>query len=127
MIKYWRTTINLLLHRSVDWSEITVDDLFKRFNSNKPPLILDIRSTEEFNGATGHIPNSKSIPILELSSNFEDLQSFKDKEIITICPGGGLFLVAVDILEEVGFTDAKSLQGGLDLWIEKGYPITTTS
>ena len=105
---------------------ITTKDLFERFNSNNPPLILDIRSTKEFNAAVGHIPNSKSIPIMELKSNFEDLQSSKDKEIITICPGGGMSLIAVDLLEEAGFTDVKSLHGGLDLWIEKGYPTTTS-
>ncbi|MHA1967015.1 MAG: hypothetical protein ACW964_04350 [Candidatus Hodarchaeales archaeon] len=51
MIKHWKTTINLMLHRSVDWSEITVEDLLERINSNEPPLILDIRSTEDYNGA----------------------------------------------------------------------------
>jgi rhodanese-related sulfurtransferase len=116
-----------MLRRSVDWSEITVDDLFDRINSIKPPLILEIRSAQEFNEADGHIPNSKSIPILELSSNIEDLQPFKDEEIVTICPGGGLSLVAVDILVDAGFKDVKSLQGGLDLWKEKGYPLATTS
>ncbi|MHA2224837.1 MAG: rhodanese-like domain-containing protein [Candidatus Hodarchaeales archaeon] len=108
------------------WSEITPEDLFESFNSDKPPLILDIRSTEEFNGADGHIPNARSIPIMDLKSNFEDLQTYKDKEIITICPGGGLSMIAVDILEEAGFTGVKSLHGGLDMWKEKGYPTTTS-
>jgi rhodanese-related sulfurtransferase len=130
MIKHWKTTINLMLHRSVDWSEITVEDLLERINSNEPPLILDIRSTEDYNGADGHIPNSKSIPILELSSNLKDLQSYiydyKENEIVTICPGGGLSLVAVDILVDAEFKDVKSLKGGLDLWCQKGYPITTS-
>jgi len=65
------------------------------------------------------------IPIMELKSNLEDLDSFKEKEIVTICPGGGLSLVAVEILTEAGFKDVKSLKGGLDLWREKGYPTTT--
>ncbi len=130
IVRYWKTFVKLILHRCWNfnrcWSEITVSDLFDRFNSNKPPLILDIRSSPEFNGANGHIPNSKSIPIMELKSNFEDLQSFKEKEIITICPGGGMSMIAVEIMEEAGFTDVKSLHGGLDLWIKNGYPITTS-
>ena len=109
------------------WSEITPGELFERFNSNNPPLILDIRSEKEFNGSDGHIPNSKSITIMKLKSNFEELESFKEKEIVTICPGGGMSLIAVEVMEEAGFQDVKSLHGGLDLWKENGYPISTQS
>ena len=130
MVRYWKTFVKLFTHRCWNfgkcWTEITVDELFDRFNSNNPPLILDIRSTKEFNGTGGHIPDSRSIPIMELKSNFEDLQSYKDKEIVTLCPGGGMSMIAVELLEEAGFTDTKSLHGGLDLWVEKGYPTTTS-
>jgi len=90
--------------------------------------MIDIRSAEDFNGTGyskyGHIPNARSIDILELESSIEDLQPFKDKEIVTICPGGGLSLAAVEILTEAGFTDVKSLKGGLGLWRKRGYPTT---
>lgn len=129
IVRYWKTFVKLVLHRCWNfnkcWSEITVDELLDHIKSDKPPLVIDIRSAREFNGDTGHIPHSKHIPITELKSNFEDLQPYLEKEIITICPGGGLSMIAVDILNEAGFQDAKSLHGGLDLWIEKGYPTTT--
>ena len=121
------TSIKMLLQYFVPffktkWSEITVDDLFDRVNSDQPPLLIDIRSPEEFNGGYGHIPNARSIDLLELESHFEELQSFKDKEIVAMCPGGGLSLVAVEIMEKAGFKDVKSLQGGTDLWHKSGYP-----
>ena len=131
MVRYWRSTLKMILQSAwperfgYDWSEITVDELFDRVNSDVPPLIIDVRSPQEFNGGHGHIPNSRSIPVMEIKSNLEDLDSFKEKEIVTICPGGGLSLVAVEILTEAGFKDVKSLKGGLDLWREKGYPTTT--
>ena len=127
--KYRNTSIKMLLQYFVPffktkWSEITVDDLLDRVNSDKPPLLIDIRSPEEFNGGYGHIPNARSIDLLELESRFEELQPFKDKEIVTMCPGGGLSLAAVEILTEAGFTDVKSLKGGMNLWHKKGYPTT---
>ncbi|MFW9996823.1 MAG: rhodanese-like domain-containing protein [Candidatus Odinarchaeota archaeon] len=132
MFKYWKKTlrlfVNLTLH-GMEWSgwpEITVDELLERINSNKPPLIIDIRSTREFSRDHGHIPNARSIPIFELKATLEDLQSFKEKEIVTICPGGGLSVVAVDILVEAGFKKVKSLKGGLNLWCQRGYPTTTS-
>jgi len=128
MVKYWKKTLKLFLHfsgvRESEWSEITVDELFDRVNSDQPPLLIDIRSPKEFNGGYGHIPNARSIPVLELESNFEDLDSYREKEIVTMCPGGGMSLVAVDILEKAGFKDVKSLKGGTDLWHQSGYPTT---
>jgi rhodanese-related sulfurtransferase len=130
MLKYWRTTWKLLTSyaksEEVEWSEITVDDLFDRVNSDQPPLLIDVRSPKEFNGGYGHIPNARSIPVLELESNFEDLDSYREKEIVTMCPGGGMSLVAVEILEKAGFKDVKSLKGGTDLWHKKEYPTTTS-
>ncbi len=134
MIKHWRATLKLLssLGKSeeFEWSEITVDELFERVNSDQPPLLIDIRDAADFNGTGystyGHIPNARSITILELESKFEDVQAFKDKEIVTMCPGGGLSLAAVEIMTEAGFTDVKSLKGGMGLWHKKGYPTTTS-
>ncbi len=127
--KHWKILIKWLL-RIHNLPEITVDELFDRVNSDQSPLLIDIRDAADFNGtgyATyGHIPNARSITILELESKIEDLQPFKDKEIVTICPGGGLSLAAVEILTEAGFTDVKSLKGGIGLWHKKGYPTTTS-
>ena len=118
-----------------DLDEITVDELFERINANLSPLIIDLRGEEEFNGngensymtVFGHIPNAKRMGIMKLSSNLEDLQSFKEKEIVTICPGGGMSLIAVEIMVKADFTNVKSLKGGIVEWHKKGYPITTTS
>jgi adenylyltransferase/sulfurtransferase len=85
--------------------------------------LIDVRSPKEFAGGYGHLPNAVSIPVLELESNL-DIIPFKDREVVTMCPGGGMSLVAVDILEKAGFKDVKSLKGGTDLWHEKGYPLT---
>jgi len=67
-----------------------------------------------------------SISILELESKLDELEEYRDKEIVTMCPGGGLSLAAVDILMEAGFKGAKSLKGGTDAWHKKGYSMTTS-
>ncbi|MHA2156897.1 MAG: sulfurtransferase TusA family protein [Candidatus Hodarchaeales archaeon] len=108
--------------------EITVDQLAERLKSNDPPLILDLRDRADFEGMGdtkytkhGHIQGAKWIPIMELSSLFDEIP--KDKEIITICPGGGMSLVAAELLINAGFTDAKSLKGGIWEWAKNGYPL----
>ena len=129
MIKYWRQTIGVFRHafgeENPEWTEITVDELFEQMNTGTSPLLIDVRSAEEYSGGYGHIPNAIWIPMLELESRLDDLEEYKEKEIITMCPGGGLSLVAIDILTEAGFKDVKSLKGGTDAWNQKGYPTTT--
>lgn len=110
--------------RESEWSEISVDELFERYNSSKPPLLLDIRSTGDYEEGYGHIPGALSIPLLEFESRMDELEAYKEKEIITMCPGGGLSLVAYEVLTEAGFKDVKSLTGGTDEWRDKGYPLT---
>ena len=125
--RYWKTLLKWIF-RVHGLPEITVDDLFDRVNSDQTPVLIDIRGVEDYNGVGystyGHIPNAMSIPILELESHLEELEPFKEKEIVTMCPGGGLSLAAVEILTEAGFNDVKSLKGGTDLWHKKGYPTT---
>lgn len=126
MLRYWRQTLGIFRHvtgnENPEWTEITADELHERFETNPPDLLIDVRSEEEFTGKYGHLPNARWIPMLELESNIPHLTEFKNKEIVTMCPGGGLSLVAVDILKEAGFTDVKSLKGGTDEWHQAGYP-----
>ena len=122
-------------------SEITAEDLRDRMKAEQPPLLIDVRPAPEFNAGFGHISNSKLIPMMELVGSFTDFNDFKkkvkgietqfneifplrEKEVITICPGGGFSLVAAEIMAEAGFTDVKSLSAGIDGWFKKGYPTT---
>ena len=112
-------------------SEITVDELHDRIQSNNTPLMIDTRDRVEFYAAEGswrkygHIEGARNIPIFELTSNLLDLSSYKDEEIVTFCPGGGMSLIAAELMVKAGFTDVKSLKKGMDDWDRKGYPTVT--
>ena len=123
-------------------SEITVDELFDLINSDQSPLLIDVteprfyqtekekpenEQNELVKLSAKKIPNAKMIPILELKANLEDLQSYLEELIVTICPGGGMSLIAVDVMVEEGFKNVKSLTGGFELWVEKGYPTSNIS
>jgi len=111
-------------------AEIKVDELNDLLNSENPPIIVDVRDRGEFYAVkgsvrnTGHIQDAKSIPIMKLAANIKNLTPFKDEMIVTICPGGGMSLIAAEIMTEAGFTDARSLKGGMFDWEKKGYPTT---
>ncbi len=130
MIRLFLWTIRKRTWFLPDLDEITVDELHHSINSDHPPLLIDTRDEKAFDGTGdysydqyGHIPNSRQIFVSELPSKFEELDPFKDKEIVTLCPGGGMSLIAVEIMTDVGFTDVKSLKGGIVAWKKKGFPI----
>jgi rhodanese-related sulfurtransferase len=126
--KYWKILLKWLLHIH-DYPEITIDELFDRVNSDHPPLMIDTRSVDDYNGTGyskyGHITEALNIPMLKLESKLVELEEYKEKEVVTMCPGGGLSLAAVDLMREAGFNDVKSLKGGTDAWFKKGYPTTS--
>lgn len=105
---------------------------------------MDTRSADEFRAGFGHIPNSRLIPMMDLAASFANLDDFKkkvkalemqfgeilpfkDHEVVTICPGGGFSLVAAEIMAEAGFSNVKSLSGGIDGWFKQGYPTSNSS
>ncbi len=111
--------------------EINVDKLYELIKSDNAPLIIDTRDKAEFYASEkaikkyGHIPGAKLLPIFQLAANLKHLSSFKDNLIVNICPGGGASLVTTEIMIKAGFTNVKSLRGGMNKWSKKGYPTTT--
>ena len=63
------------------------------------PLILDVRTTQEFQ--SGHAPGSVNIPLNELTFRLEELNS--GLEIYACCAGGGRSHMAKMILDGAGF------------------------
>lgn len=127
ILSNWVTLVRWVL-RIPAQPEITIDQLKDSLESDNPPLMVDVRGTDEYNGTDdvygyGHIPGSLSIPMFSMDECMDELEQYKNREIVTICPGGGMSLVAVEVLNDVGFHKVRSLKGGTDAWKKKGYPM----
>ena len=103
-------------------SDISVDELYERLDTeDEPPLLIDVRTPQEYNGPTGHIKNAKLIPLGELLNNTDVIKKYKNDEIISICHSGSRSMMAAQILARAGFTDIRNLTGGMMVWHRKGY------
>ena len=127
LLSNWLTLVRWVL-RIPAQPEITIEKLYERFSTNDMPVLIDVRSQDEYDGTDetygyGHIPDAILIPILEMDSKLDELEQYKDRALVTMCPGGGMSLVAVEVLNEAGFKNVKSLKGGTDAWHKKGYPM----
>ena len=90
---------------------ISAEELFKQ-NSEKSPLIIDVRTETEFDA--GHIAGAVNIPLDKLEGNIAGLDA--DREIVTYCnmnhPGHSRSEKAAQVLREKGY-NVRVLEGGL--------------
>ncbi|MFX1390174.1 MAG: FAD-dependent oxidoreductase [Promethearchaeota archaeon] len=105
-------------------STISVDELYERLGTeDKPALMVDVRTPQEYNSPQGHVKNAELIPLGELLNNPDVIEEYKDEEIITICHSGSRSMMAAQILAQAGFKDIRNLIGGMMMWHRKGYPV----
>jgi rhodanese-related sulfurtransferase len=101
--------------------EISVDEAFLLFGG-KTVLFLDVRPTTSWKAF--HIENSVSIPLAEIPARLNELPH---TGVIVIVDGSGdLSPQARSILQKAGFSKVGSMTGGLDAWIQRGFPIIGT-
>jgi NADPH-dependent 2,4-dienoyl-CoA reductase/sulfur reductase-like enzyme/rhodanese-related sulfurtransferase len=76
-------------------------------SSNDQPLLLDVRTPEEF--GTGHIAEAINVPVDALRSRLSELP--RDREIAAYCQVGQRGYLATRILRQMGF-NAVNIGGG---------------
>lgn len=93
-------------------NSITNAEFREILNKNPNSVILDVRTPEELKGPLGKIEGVINIPIQQLQHRIDELEKFKDEEIIIICRTQNRSGAAVDILLKHGFK-AKCVLGGM--------------
>jgi rhodanese-related sulfurtransferase len=89
-------------------------------------LFLDPRDAADFRSSTGTIPGALNVPLGELSDKSEDelpdeLRS-RSRPIITACKGGPMGALAAHALMKKGFSNVSFIDGGIQGWMDAGYP-----
>ena len=81
-------------------------------------LLLDVREPDEYE--QGAIPDSLHIPRGNLESNVENRVTDRDQPIVVMCAGGVRSAFAADTLQQLGYTDVVSMEGGFNRWKDEG-------
>ncbi len=98
--------------------QVQCAEVKKSLNKKAAPILLDVRTSEEFEGEMGHISGSVLIPLKELASRAAELEPYKDKGIVAVCRSGVRSTTAAAILTGLGFDKVSNLQGGMLAWNE---------
>jgi rhodanese-related sulfurtransferase len=96
---------------------ITVEEVKERLDAGEQLHILDVREPSEY--AQFNI-NGKLLPLgIIMGMILDDIEDWKNEEIIVHCHAGARSMQACVVLEQVGFTNVKNMVGGLSAWQEK--------
>ena len=103
---------------------IGADELLARLRSGEPPVMVDVRPTEEYRAA--HVAGAVSIPLQALEQRLRELP--REREIVAYCRGPYCAFApeAVRILREHGYA-ARHLNEGLPEWAAAGNGIASAS
>ena len=83
--------------------------------------ILDVRSSEEFEGPDGRIAGSLLIPLPELDTRTAAIPT--DRPVVVVCHSGSRSALATQQLLKAGRSKVANLRGGLSRWSDEGYPL----
>ena len=80
--------------------------------------LLDVREPDEYE--QGAIAGSVHIPRGQLESSIENRVADRSTPLVAMCAGGVRSAFAAVTLEQMGYTDAVSMDGGFNKWKDEG-------
>ncbi len=92
--------------------EISVDELKTWRDEGRAHVLLDVRTEEEYDIAL--IEGSTLIPLNELPERLDELDT--EADIVVHCHHGPRSSSAVSYMRSRGFTRARNLSGGINMW-----------
>lgn len=89
------------------------------------PFLLDVREAKEM--SKGKIAGAVNIPIRDLPKMIAKLPESKTAPIVTYCQIGYRGGMSVMVLRMFGYTNVRTIRGGLDGWEKAGLPVADKS
>jgi rhodanese-related sulfurtransferase len=102
-------------------NEVDVQQIKRWMEQNRPFVLVDVREESEW--AKGHLPSAQYMGRGILERDIETRYPELDTPLVLYCGGGFRSVLAADNLQQMGYRDVISMDGGYRGWLESGYPI----
>ena len=102
---------------------MTAEQLVKHLQSGSAPVVLDVRSTYEYD--SGHIPGAVHAPLPRLCEAAGTAADSKQGLLLLVCEHGPRAQVARLVLLLRGYRNLQLLQGHMSGWRGSGHPLQT--
>ena len=106
---------------------LNIANLKRRMDEGEDILLLDVRTTEDYDGEQGHIAGSTLLPLEELEQRIDEINDYYEKTVVTICRTDRKSAKAARLLAEKGFADVHVAKMGMTDWIKNDYPVVKNS
>lgn len=97
---------------------VEVDGLRLALAGAAPPLVLDVRGRDEFDGPLGHIGGARNIPLPELRAHAAEIAG-AGRPVVCVCLTDKRSAAAAAQLAASGAADVSVLRGGMRAWREQ--------
>lgn len=91
--------------------------------STAPPILIDVRESDEITGELGHIAGIWHIPLSQLAEQAASLEGSEAEPVVLVCRSGVRSTTGAAILTGLGFQKVYNLKGGMLAWHEKALPV----
>ncbi|MBP6297898.1 MAG: hypothetical protein KA401_01015 [Anaerolineae bacterium] len=103
------------------FNAVRVDDLATELAAENDLLLVDVRTADEY--TEGFIAGAINIPLQELTQHL-DLLPALDRSIVVYCGSGHRSAIAMTVLGSLGYSNVRSMIGGLGAWTAAEHPVT---
>ena len=97
--------------------EISVQETKQRLATGNAVRLVDVRDPDEF--AYNQLPGAELIPLPTVPTDAAAKLPDRDAEIIVYCHHGMRSMAAAQRLRALGYTNARSMAGGIDRWSQE--------
>jgi rhodanese-related sulfurtransferase len=98
--------------------DITIEELKERMDKGEQLNLIDVREEYEFDEFN---IGASLIPLGELPDRLEEIEAWKDQEILIHCRSGARSGRAKEYLISEGYTNVRNVLGGMLAWQAAGY------
>ncbi|MDD2842488.1 rhodanese-like domain-containing protein [uncultured Tolumonas sp.] len=102
-------------------NEVDVHQVKRWMEQNRPFVLLDVREESEW--AKGHLPSAQYLGRGILERDIETRYPELNTPLVLYCGGGFRSVLAADNLQQMGYRDVISMDGGYRGWVEANYPV----
>lgn len=103
--------------------ECTVDDVKAMLDKGEKFVLVDVREESEF--AKDHLPGAVHLGKGVIERDIEAKVPDTSTPLVLYCGGGFRSALAADNLQKMGYTNVISMDGGIRVWREKQFPLTS--
>jgi rhodanese-related sulfurtransferase len=101
--------------------ETDVHDVKRRLDAGERFFLVDVREESEW--SRGHLPGAIHLSKGIIERDIEKTIADPSAAIVLYCGGGFRSALAADSLQQMGYSNVRSMDGGWRVWLDVAYPV----